>query len=287
MLAIFYSQISRAISGSPLPSHCSYEGLQILAWTADRWPDGLKRIASASGVGIERLRQVGAYGRYTPRTLQTVRDAFARWWPSRAPFVRQYKALGKSTPKPSSDARQKHHSGGVDYASYFRELRKFVFRQRLDWQNANDLTQRVLLKLFEADHGHIADRRAYAYRIAVREVTAYKQRRLRHEVCQRAIEILYGDHVETRDPLRHLAGRESLVQLMHAVDRLPSRARSAWLSARLGNRPRSQVASQAGVGLSAVHKLVRRADRRVRAELPGGGTDPRRGRTLICRIPVI
>lgn len=132
--------------------------------------------------------------------------------------------------------------------------------------SAEDLVQDAWLKLETARlDGTISNPGGYITRVAQHAVADHlRKERRRGEIDAELVDLLW----ETSDdisPERTLIGRESLVAVRDALDKLPERTRRIFLMNRLEGVPHRKIAQQFGITDEAVYYHIRRALERLAA----------------------
>jgi RNA polymerase sigma factor (sigma-70 family) len=138
-------------------------------------------------------------------------------------------------------------------------LQRYFERRLNNRVDAEDLIQEVFLRLARrADFQSIAFIDGYLFEVAA----SVFQDRLRHRKS-RALH-LHDEYRETDSPAdfsaeRVLVGKESLGQVVLALQELPERVRMAFVLHRFEGLRHPEIAERLGVSVSAVEKYVIRA----------------------------
>jgi RNA polymerase sigma-70 factor (ECF subfamily) len=151
-------------------------------------------------------------------------------------------------------------------ARYRRPLISFFARRVRDSAEAEDLTQQAFLRLMNAvERGEVENVESFLFTIAGNLVRDHHRRSGRRNVdatvCVDAelIETLTGEMVEDRSPERVLIGRQSVADVLQALDELGERTRDIFILFRLENMKQRDIAALYGISQSTVEKHVARA----------------------------
>jgi RNA polymerase sigma factor (sigma-70 family) len=161
------------------------------------------------------------------------------------------------------------HSGDLKAqldARFRAPLMRFFARRTGDHSEAEDLTQEVFMRLVRAKSlDSVENAKAFVFKVAS-NVLRDRHRRaalLRlHEGLppdDSAIDELTREFVEEFEPERVLLGRESLADVLRALDELGERTRSIYVLFRLENMKQKDIAKLYGIAPSTVEKHVMKA----------------------------
>jgi RNA polymerase sigma-70 factor (ECF subfamily) len=143
---------------------------------------------------------------------------------------------------------------------YRGALIRYLQRRAPADADVEDLVQEVFLRLARrADLSDIANAEGYLFQAAANL--------LRDEMRRRALGAGYGVEayeeachgIEDRSPERVIAGRQSLQELLIALEELPQRAREAFVLFRFENLSQAEIAQRLGVSASSVEKYMMKA----------------------------
>lgn len=151
-------------------------------------------------------------------------------------------------------------------ARFRRPLMSYFLRRVSNRAEAEDLTQEVFVRLLGSDAFEEIDRAdAFVFRIAsnlLRDRSRGRRRwRWRGEssLDEGTIEEFVRELVEDRGPERVLVGKETLTEVMTALDELGERTRDIFLLFRLEAMKHQEIATLHGISPSTVEKHVMRA----------------------------
>ena len=151
-------------------------------------------------------------------------------------------------------------------ARYRRPLISFFLRRVRDSAEAEDLTQQAFLRLVNAvRRGEVENVESFLFTIAGNLVRDHHRRSARRSVDATVsvdaelIEALTGEMVEDRSPERVLIGRQTVAEILQALDELGERTRDIFILFRLENMKQRDIAALYGIGQSTVEKHVARA----------------------------
>ena len=161
---------------------------------------------------------------------------------------------------------------GLDSAEIVRDylpaLRRF-FSRRVSTVEADDLTQEVYLRLQVQDAGPIANPRGYLFRIASSVLADRARRRRVRDADSHKILEEWDHPVEEISPERVLLGRETLNEVILAIEALPPRTRQAFVMHRFEEMKYGEIAGLMGISASSVEKHIMRALRHLTIALEG------------------
>jgi RNA polymerase sigma factor (sigma-70 family) len=147
-----------------------------------------------------------------------------------------------------------------------RPLMSFFLRRVGDHAEAEDLTQQVFLRLLgsegvkEPEHAE-----GFVFTVAtnlLRDRARKAGRRGTVSISAPDPELvadLASEAVEDRSPERVLLGRESLAEVLRALDELGERTRDMFILFRLENMKQRDIAALYGIGVSTVEKHIMKA----------------------------
>jgi RNA polymerase sigma factor (sigma-70 family) len=146
----------------------------------------------------------------------------------------------------------------------------FFLRRLGNHAEAEDLTQEVFVRLAGMDSRQMNSAESYIFRMAV-NLLRDRGRREKVRFNHRAEALSAEDvGVDLLDPLRVVAGRESLVDLGAALRELPERTRDVFILYRLEHVDKRDIAQAFEISLSTLERHLTRAMahlvRRVRGE---------------------
>jgi RNA polymerase sigma-70 factor (ECF subfamily) len=131
---------------------------------------------------------------------------------------------------------------------------------------AEDLTQEVFVRLMALDSlTEIDHAEAFVFRIAsnlLRDRNRKAKRwrwQTKSSLDPDAIDEFVKELVEDRGPERVLVGRETLAEVLRALDELGDRTRDIFLLFRLEGMKQQEIAALHGISRSTVEKSVMRA----------------------------
>jgi len=151
--------------------------------------------------------------------------------------------------------------------AWFRApLMRFFTKRTGDRIEAEDLTQEVFMRLVRAKSlNQIEQVNAFVFKVADNVLRDRNRRasllRL-HEGLppdDAAIDELTREFVEEFEPERVLVGRETLADVLRALDELGERTRNIYVLFRLENMKQKDIAELYGIGPSTVEKHVMKA----------------------------
>ena len=154
-----------------------------------------------------------------------------------------------------------------DLDARFRRPLMTYFRRRVgDHAEAEDLTQQVFLRLLAADDfERVEQAEGYVFTVAanlLKDRGRRASRRGEHVAIAPNPDLvaeLTREAVEDRSPERVLLGRETLADVLRALDALGERTRDIYILFRLENMKQREIATLFGIGQSTVEKHVVKA----------------------------
>jgi RNA polymerase sigma-70 factor (ECF subfamily) len=151
-------------------------------------------------------------------------------------------------------------------ARFSRPLMSFFLRRIKDRAQAEDLTQEVLLRVIRASkEGRIERAESYVFKIAINLLRDHRRRALRagmtsfvpiDEALEGTVE---SPLVEALSPERVLLSKDSLVDVLRALDELGELTRNIFILFRLENMKQKEIAALYGIAQSTVEKHVMKA----------------------------
>lgn len=148
-------------------------------------------------------------------------------------------------------------------ARFRMPLMSYFLRRVGDRAEAEDLTQETFVRLIGSSTFERADQaHAYVFRVASnllrdRARLAVRWKKHPHAPLDFAlIDEVSREVVEDRGPERVLIGRESLAEVLAALDELGERTKSIYILFRLEGMKQKDIAALFGMGLSTVEKHV-------------------------------
>ena len=151
-------------------------------------------------------------------------------------------------------------------ARFSRPLLTFFRRRIKDPSQAEDLTQEVLLRVVRAcEEGQIERADSYVFKVAVNLLRDRKRQALRagpttfvpiDEALEGPMETPL---VEALSPERVLLSKDSLADVLRALDELGELTRNVFILFRLENMKQKDIAALYGIGQSTVEKHVMKA----------------------------
>lgn len=151
-------------------------------------------------------------------------------------------------------------------ARFRRPLMSYFLRRVGNHAEAEDLTQRVFLRLLGVGHLHeIEHVEGYVFTVAGNLLKDRGRRAMRGHGTGAPIPNLdlareiMSDLVEDRSPERVLLGRESLSEVLKSLDELGEKTRNIFILFRLENMKQREIADLYGIGQSTVEKHVMKA----------------------------
>ncbi|MBX3483026.1 sigma-70 family RNA polymerase sigma factor [Phenylobacterium sp.] len=151
-------------------------------------------------------------------------------------------------------------------ARFRRPLMSYFLRRVGDHAEAEDLTQRVFMRMMSiGDLREIEHVEGYVFTVAAnllkdRGRVAARGARARTPVpnLDLAHEVM-SELVEDRTPERVLLGRETLSEVLKSLDELGEKTRDIFILFRLENMKQREIAEFYGIGQSTVEKHVLKA----------------------------
>lgn len=146
----------------------------------------------------------------------------------------------------------------------------FFLRRTGSHAEAEDLTQEVFLRLAGMDTARLQSAEAYIFQMAanlLRDRGRRERVRFDYQADAAAVD---GAGIDSLDPLRVTASRETLAGLTAALRELPERTREIFILYRLESASKRDIAEAFGISLSTLDRHLMRAmahlTRRVEAE---------------------
>lgn len=169
------------------------------------------------------------------------------------------------------------NSASVLIASFqenYEQLFRFLTRKlNGDCERAADVVQDTYIRLADTpDPGEGIDNpRAYIYRVAGNLAIDWLRREKRITANHDASEDADTIHDPKPGPEHIILGREQILLLDKALQKLPEKPRAALLMFRVDGLSHSEIAQRLGVSNSMVAKYIARALQHCRDELLRGG----------------
>jgi len=145
-------------------------------------------------------------------------------------------------------------------------LISFFLRRIKDRDQAEDLSQEVLLRVIRACDGDLIENpEGYVFTVAANLLKDYRRRILHNPtLCSQPIEQALADEfhrqlMEDRSPERVLLGEATLAEALQALNELTDLTRNVFILFRLENMKQKDIAALYGIGQSTVEKHVVRA----------------------------
>lgn len=145
-------------------------------------------------------------------------------------------------------------------------LMSYFLRRVSDRAVAEDLTQDVFEKLLKASHrSGIEDVEALVFVTAgnlLKDLARKAKRRgsaQLQDIDAASVSVVTREFLEDRNPERVLLGRESVHDVLAALDELGPRTRGVYVLFKLEGMKQAEIAKLLGVGQSTVEKDVMRA----------------------------
>jgi len=143
------------------------------------------------------------------------------------------------------------------YCPHFDGLNRFLVRRVTTPEGAADLTQEVFTRILERGDKieEIRHPRGYLFRSA-KNLAAELWRAPNQEFVEAIEDWEHGLSDSPEDILHH---RQTLSALLTAIENLPPRCREVFLLHRFEGMSYPEIATQLGIGISAVEKQMMRA----------------------------
>lgn len=165
--------------------------------------------------------------------------------------------------KPDANALARFHW------EYRPALMAFFLRRVRNPTEAEDLTQEVFIRIAASDAGGMRSADAYIFQVAANLLRDRDRRAAVRSGYVADMLRADGIGIETLDPFRVAAGRETLALLVAGLDELPERTRQIFLLYRYENIDQRTIAASFGISVSAVEKHIYRAMARLIAKVGG------------------
>jgi len=150
-------------------------------------------------------------------------------------------------------------------ARFRRPLMSFFLRRVGNRADAEDLTQQVFVRILGSDDGlRIEDAEAFVFKVATNLLRDRARSVGRRgggvmPLDEAVVGEVAREFMEDRSPERVLLGRESLADVLQALDELGQRTRDIFILFRLENMKQREIAAIYGISQSTVEKQVMRA----------------------------
>lgn len=149
-------------------------------------------------------------------------------------------------------------------------LMSFFLRRIHNFQEAEDLTQDVILRISERAETIDASRPdAYVFQIAANLLRDHWRRSKVRSSYATEVAAVRGNWIEEIDPERALQSRQSLATVVDAIKSMPERTRTIFVLFRLENMKQREIADALGVSVRTVEQHVMRASLILRDGLSG------------------
>lgn len=152
------------------------------------------------------------------------------------------------------------------HARFHGPLMSFFMRRVSDRAAAEDLTQDVFVRLLAAgDRERIDDVDAFVFKIAANLLKDRGRKTQRRGEAQLAefdmapVSALTREFTEERTAERVLLGKETIAEVLQALDELGQRTKDIYILFRLEGMKQKDIAELYGLGRSTVEKEVMRA----------------------------
>lgn len=162
----------------------------------------------------------------------------------------------------------------VDMDAWMREfgpgLRRY-FAKRAGAADAEDLVQEVFLRLKERARGQgdVADVRRYLFTVAHRVLIVRHRRETSRRGLGEAADTELTLPFDVLDPERIVVGRQEYQRMIVALQKLPPRAKEAFIFHRFDELSYGAIARRMDISVVAVRKLISRAAERIAAVMEG------------------
>lgn len=158
-----------------------------------------------------------------------------------------------------------HLIPGNELAARFSgPLRSYFLRRVRNRDNAEDLTQEVLLRVIRAGEGEAIQRpESYVFKVAANLLKDERRQAARRS----SVMVAHSEDsdepqnapVDERSPERVMLGEANLAQVLHALGELSELTRNVFVLFRLENMKQKDIAALYGIAQSTVEKHVMRA----------------------------
>lgn len=149
-------------------------------------------------------------------------------------------------------------------ARFSGPLRSYFLRRVRDRDNAEDLTQEVLLRVIRAGEGEAIQRpESYVFKVAANLLKDLRRQAARRSTIM--VRLAEGADearavpVEERSPERVMLGEANLAQVLRALGELSELTRNVFILFRLEHMKQKDIAALYGIAQSTVEKHVMRA----------------------------
>ncbi len=150
-------------------------------------------------------------------------------------------------------------------ARFSAPLRSYFLRRVRDRDNAEDLTQEVLLRVIRAGESEAIQRpESYVFKVAANLLKDLRRSAARRSSVMGTAEEDGEDGVpegliDERSPERVMLGEADLAQVLQALGELNELTRNVFILFRLENMKQKDIAALYGIAQSTVEKHVMRA----------------------------
>lgn len=155
------------------------------------------------------------------------------------------------------------------YLAHVGELRRFLARRIACRETVADLAQEAFVRLLACEHlPAVTQRRAYLFRVAEHLAIDHYRRDLRQPAATLPLEACPELICPAPTPERYVLARQQLAALQRAIDELPPRCRTVFISHKFDGVTQRELAAQSGVSVNAIEKLLIRALVHLRLRVP-------------------
>lgn len=153
-------------------------------------------------------------------------------------------------------------------------LMSFFLRRIHNFQEAEDLTQDVILRISERAASIDASRPdAYVFQIAANVLRDHWRRSRVRNAYETETLAVRGNWMDELDPERVMQSRQSLATVAGAIRAMPERTRTIFMLFRLEKMKQREIADLLGLSIRTVEQHVMRASLMLRDTLAQGGVD--------------
>ena len=140
-------------------------------------------------------------------------------------------------------------------------------------EDAADVVQETYIRAYRSLSGFRGDARftTWLHRITANCAASHRGRRVRHRHDELNPDTPVVDTHRDHDPQAHVDDEALRVELLAALDRLPSRLRTVVVLRDVYDLPHEAIASELGISVSAAKVRLHRGRRRLRDSLTGLG----------------
>lgn len=142
---------------------------------------------------------------------------------------------------------------------YRPALLAFFLRRLRDPAEAEDLTQEVLTRITAGGETPLQHPDAYVFQAAANLLRDRGRREQLHARSLATLEAASGSDAATPDPERIIAARQSLTEVLAALQELPERTRSIFILHRLEKLKKVQIADMFGLSTTTIDNHMLKA----------------------------